>query len=365
MSGPAYHGRTHLEGGTDPIAGLVHAPSISTFFDAVMALAETGDLRGYWRLGEGGLGPYADSKPDFITWANAPMERVNVTVDMTDIDTGALSAGDDGAVQFNASDGIDSDYLQAPNTWGAGGLNPFEASLSAGLTVAGWVKPVASASDFDGAIFSMLTSPAGLNGYALGVAWPTRTVFFETFSTRLTSSILPADEWTFVVAVADNTSNRIYLNGALVTTGTAIDPAPTTNISPKIGFWMHSDNETLYGAVDEVSVWGAALTADEIATLYTAGVGGVEAGGVPIWDGEGGVTWGQIGSDTIEDGTIVNADVSDTAAIEVSKLEDGWAAGAVSPDNTHAWMPLTTVSAGVPDLVWDGDDQLIPTLTSI
>lgn len=30
-----------------------------------------------------------------------------------------------------------------------------------------------------------------------------------------------------------------------------------------------------------------------------------------------------------------------------------------------AWMPLTTVVGGEPELVWDGDDSLIPTLTPI
>lgn len=28
---------------------------------------------------------------------------------------------------------------------------------------------------------------------------------------------------------------------------------------------------------------------------------------------------------------------------------------------THVWMPLTTVVGGVPDLVWDANDSLIPT----
>jgi hypothetical protein len=34
-------------------------------------------------------------------------------------------------------------------------------------------------------------------------------------------------------------------------------------------------------------------------------------------------------------------------------------------DDTHAWMPLTTVVAGEPELVWDGDDSLIPTLVEV
>jgi hypothetical protein len=33
--------------------------------------------------------------------------------------------------------------------------------------------------------------------------------------------------------------------------------------------------------------------------------------------------------------------------------------------DTHVWMPLTTVVGGVPELVWDADDSLIPTLVPI
>lgn len=34
-------------------------------------------------------------------------------------------------------------------------------------------------------------------------------------------------------------------------------------------------------------------------------------------------------------------------------------------DDAHIWMPLTSVVGGEPVLVWDGDDNLIPTLTPI
>jgi hypothetical protein len=40
----------------------------------------------------------------------------------------------------------------------------------------------------------------------------------------------------------------------------------------------------------------------------------------------------------------------------------GGGGGGASPADTAAWLPLTTVVAGVPDLVWDADDSLIPTL---
>lgn len=294
---PIIHGRDHAPGGADPIPGLVTAPP-STFYDAIFAVADTSDLRGYWRLGDGGLGPYADSKPASLSWANAPMVRVAVTIAMTDIATGALPAAqDDGAVQFNdptdapgTADDVQSDYLKAPNTWGAGGTNPFQADISAALTVMGWVNPSTSASIFDGGIFSMASKTTGTNGYVLGVAWPSRSVFFQTYDTRLTGPILTAGQWTFVCAVHDTTSNRIYLNGALVVTGTPNDPSPGTNVEPLIGLWNYGAGTggvgggpgVLYGAVDEVVVFGTALTDDQIATLWGTGTTG--GGGPPLWE---------------------------------------------------------------------------------
>jgi len=40
---------------------------------------------------------------------------------------------------------------------------------------------------------------------------------------------------------------------------------------------------------------------------------------------------------------------------------EGGAGGGVSPSDTAGWMPLSTVLAGVPDLVWDSNNNLIPT----
>lgn len=51
------------------------------------------------------------------------------------------------------------------------------------------------------------------------------------------------------------------------------------------------------------------------------------------------------------------ADWLEWAGVDTS----GGGGGGPSPTDTAGWMPLTTVAAGVPELVWDGDDNLIPT----
>lgn len=43
----------------------------------------------------------------------------------------------------------------------------------------------------------------------------------------------------------------------------------------------------------------------------------------------------------------------------------GVTGGGAGPADTAAWLPLTTVVGGTPELVWDATDELIPTFTPI
>jgi hypothetical protein len=235
-------------------------------YPAVVALLATSkNLRGYWRLGDGGFGPYADSsgRPLLV-----PMDRVVSTTHLTDLASGALTVDDDGAIQFNSSNGLLSDYLDAPNVWGLGVDNPFDYAMG---TIAGWVKPIASASTFKGGMFSMLSiTGSGDQGYVVGVSWPALTVFHQRNAVVVTGPALTANQWSFVCGVWDGVATTIYVNGALVATGASDFGIPNTNIDPKIGRWNHSAQGVFYGGVDEVTVWGDALSSDEIATLYAS-----------------------------------------------------------------------------------------------
>lgn len=54
------------------------------------------------------------------------------------------------------------------------------------------------------------------------------------------------------------------------------------------------------------------------------------------------------------------------ADVEAVLQEAGASIAGMSPaGDTEVWMPLTTVVAGAPELVWDADDSLIPTLTPL
>jgi hypothetical protein len=96
--------------------------------------------------------------------------------------------------------------------------------------------------------------------------------------------------------------------------------------------------------------------------LTEDGTGGWE----PTWPGS--VVWP--GGDTPAHDTTAGS-----VSIYVFRSRDGgttWygfatgSGGSSDPaDDTFAWMPLTTVVSGAPELVWDADDSLIPTLVPL
>ena len=90
------------------------------------------------------------------------------------------------------------------------------------------------------------------------------------------------------------------MNGALVDTTADASGAYSSPTHVNIGYGTTEEDVPLahffeswfYGSVDEAAVWTRALSADEIATLYTAGAeGGVGAGYVFTSDGAGGRSW--------------------------------------------------------------------------
>lgn len=79
-----------------------------------------------------------------------------------------------------------------------------------------------------------------------------------------------ADAWHHVAFVVDETEGRLYMDGELWASQTwAGTPSPvTSSTSIRIG-QKHGSENGFNGAIDDVAIWSAALTAEEITQLFT------------------------------------------------------------------------------------------------
>jgi len=112
---------------------------------------------------------------------------------------------------------------------------------------------------------------------------------------------------------------------------------------------------------------GAGLTGTDLGggviEITATAAGSVAAD--PIWDAKGDLA-AATGADTAvkvpvgTNGQVLTADSTASAGVKWATAAAGSGA---SPSDTAGWMPLTTVVGGVPDLVWDAGDSLIPTFT--
>jgi hypothetical protein len=310
------HGITHVPGGSDPIPGLTLDTTAPPYASAIAALADSRDLRGYWRLGEGAA-PYADTSP--VVWATspytaAPAARTAGGTAMTqDYTPGALpAADDDGAVAFNTSTGAAGDVLNASGP----GSTSFRFDLSSStdsMTVAAFIKPFTTSSTFTGGIAGMWAEGVStIGGWAMHFDYPSRCVTFSRRTQGGPTSIklggvgvseVPFDEWSFVVGTYSGTDGlKLYINAALVASDpTVFATAFTAHLGVYIGSlprgYSGSSPAQFYGGIDEVAVFGDELTAAEITTLYLSGSPAVTGGRGTTWHHGSGTPASGLGGD--------------------------------------------------------------------
>jgi len=175
---------------------------------------------------------------------------------------------------------------------------PHDAALDAfPLTVMAWVRTDRVSSPKDG-IVSKYGESSG-NGYSLFVAgghlW---AWYFHDGANYVYDGVNGVDGgfiadgfWHHIALVVDAAGGRFYVDGTPTGsrswTGTPGAPNTTTNL--QLGkYWLY--NNSLRGALDEVSVWNAALTPAQISAYQHAPLTGAESGLVALWrlnDGSG------------------------------------------------------------------------------
>ena len=138
------------------------------------------------------------------------------------------------------------------------------------FTVSAWIKP--EDSSFSGGIISADSTDEPQRHFQLKLSID-RTIQFITFDS--TNSVvseksemqLDLGQWYFVTAVADDTSNKIYINGSL--DGEITTDRVQRDVGVEIGTISEANsNEDFKGNIDDVKGYTRSLSTSEITDLY-------------------------------------------------------------------------------------------------
>lgn len=179
--------------------------------------------------------------------------------------TGRITLGVSGAPHGEANtsasfDGVD-DAVVVPD---AATLRPATVSVEA------WVRPTAAIPDF-ASVATKTTGATRSDGYGMFALNGGMAFWVNNGANRASTPALPAGAWSHVVGTYDGSMVRVYLNGALVQSF-AHSASVTHSSSPLlIGSAAGAGGFHWSGGLDEVAVYGRALTAAEVAQHYAAG----------------------------------------------------------------------------------------------
>jgi hypothetical protein len=166
--------------------------------------------------------------------------------------TGALASEPDLAARF---DGADDRISVADDA-------NFRSSR---LTIEAWVRPDANLSGDRGIV--MKTSSTGwTDGYGLALSGGKLSFYVNNHQNNNVQTALPRERWSHVVGTYDGTALRLYVNGQLI----ASRAFSAAIVHPAQPLLIGSEplNRNWKGGLDEVAVYGQALSADRIREHY-------------------------------------------------------------------------------------------------
>jgi hypothetical protein len=266
-------------GGIDDVAlysSVLSATQLRTHYNAGRC-SKDGVLAdnplGYWRLGESSGTTAVDGvRGRHGTYAGAPTLGA----------AGALNGDADTSVTFNGS----SQYVSVPYD---SALNPAQ------FTVEAWAKPTGG-SQYRSLLSSMEDAGGGASwrGYWLGInpsnKWEAEVSQSGGPVTALTSpGTVSTSTWTHLCLTYDGTTMTFYVDGVLVgSQTTSYRQVSGVPLAIATGLYNGSTASELFpGSVDEVTVYGSALSQARIQAHYLLGRsykdGVLDSGPVSYW----------------------------------------------------------------------------------
>lgn len=145
--------------------------------------------------------------------------------------------------------------------------------ITAALTLEAWVRPTTVTSAWRDVIFK------GNDNYYLNATSPSSSrpaagaLFSGVHGEVYGTSALGANAWTHLATTYDGTSQRLYVNGALVSSRAQSGPISTSNNPLEIG-GDHIYGLYFAGQIDEVRVYDTALSQAQVQTDMNTAIGG-------------------------------------------------------------------------------------------
>lgn len=282
---PRMHGITHVPGGPDPIPGLGGDSLVN------LITAHIGDdLVSWWRMGEA----QADGPNQEFDYAQNPagdkplgLSAGSGAAVSWDVTGGLDAPDDDGALQFNynqpGNDGSpNGSAFAATDSTG----NRWAFTGTAAFTVMCLFKPTASWSsngNLHGLVSTHNVVGGTLAGWALtlfkagsgvGISF-VRAASPGSITTLTGPDVITSGAWHHLAATYDGTTMRVYVDGVLVNyvaSSVSVASRQTIDVGKTTISQADQWQRYVYGIIDEVAVFNAALSGSEILEM-ARGVG--------------------------------------------------------------------------------------------
>jgi hypothetical protein len=179
--------------------------------------------------------------------------------------TAGLSFPTTGSAEFNGT----SDFIQ---------LN--ESFSHTNHTIAAWVY-------FDDTSDNTIFDNRDANDDGIRLVGSSGNLLYQLNNSDVTISIPSVDNWYFISAAYNGTTQMLYLNGSLKSSSATSQAISVSTYDSNIGRSTYSTNGYFFnGNLANVAIWNRALSSDEINSVMWKsyeGLEGAESNGLQAW----------------------------------------------------------------------------------